>query len=363
MGAVALLALFSMAGALVIFSSDDDDAVNDTEDTTVEGAELDVTESGSFTGTDGNDTVSITSGVDDVTLDTGAGDDVVTGSDGFASDAINSTISTGAGDDFINLSLEFSTVAAGDGNDTVSVGGGGTDVYGGAGDDHITVSSGGVGMTAYGGDGNDTLQSGASSEPPFRSGNADNVTLFGGEGDDLIYLRGPSSSGTGFVEVGYGGAGDDTIVMSSVHPSEGTSYTEDGPIEASGGEGQDTFVIRTYDAILEDLDFLEDNGFDREISRDGIFTFELFEIEDFEPGVDVLSIEADAITDTGTLAAARLEETVNSRGDPLTELILTYENTAQQPVQVVVTLSDTTGVTWDDVEFVGEQTPILTPVA
>lgn len=361
MGALALLALFGVAGALVIFS-DDDDVATDTEDTTVEGAELDITESGSFTGTDGNDTVSITGGIDDVTLDTGAGDDLVTGLGGFASDASNSTVSTGAGDDVIELNLESSTVQGGDGNDTMNVVGTGSDVFGNAGNDFIEVSSGGDGMTAYGGDGNDTLQSGTPGDPPYRGG-FDNVTLNGGDGDDLIYLQGPGSSGAGFVEIGHGDAGNDTIIMTSVHPFDGGGYTDARSIVASGGEGQDMFVIRTHDAILEELDFVEDNGFTDEISRNGIFTFELFEIEDLEPGVDVLSIDADAITDTGTLAAARLEETVNSIGEPLTELILSYENTAQQPVQVVVTLDGATGVTWNDVEFVGAQTPIQTPVA
>lgn len=297
-----------------------------------------------------------------MTLETGEGDDAVTGLGGFSTDAFNSTITTGAGDDVIELNLDSSTVQGGDGNDTIIVVGAGSDVFGNAGDDFIEVSSGGDGMTAYGGEGNDTLQSGTPGDPPY-GGGFDNVTLNGGDGDDLIYLQGPGSSGAGFVEVGHGDAGNDTIVMTSVHASESFGYIDDRSIVASGGEGQDVFVIRTHDAILEELDFVEDNGFTDAISRDGIFTFELFEIEDFEPGVDVLSIDADAITDTGTLAAARLEETVDFRGNPLTELILTYENTAQQPVQVVVTLDDATGVTWDDVEFVGAQTPILTPVA
>jgi len=103
--------------------------------------------------------------------------------------------------------------------------------------------------------------------------------------------------------------------------------------------------------------------FDVDPESDEAVTSTAFNIGDFELGVDQLSVDADAVTDGGVLASARLEETTNSDGTSLTKLILAYENEAQQPIEVVVNLSGVTGMTWDDVEFLGDQVPVLTPVA
>ncbi|WP_299606021.1 hypothetical protein [uncultured Tateyamaria sp.] len=363
MGALALLALFGMAGALVVFSNDEDDDTTEPADDEVEGTELDISTSGSFTGTDGNDTVSITGGTNDVSLETGAGDDMILGSGTLAFDAFQASVSTGAGDDLIDLNLDSSSVHGGDGNDTITVRGAGSDVFGDAGDDLIDITSDGDVMNAYGGEGNDTLQSGPPGTAPYNSSASDNLNLYGGDGDDLIYVNGPSSSTTGFVEVGHGGAGNDTIVMTSVRAvsSEDPGLADD--IVASGGEGEDTFVIRTHETIATGSSMVVENVDQNGFPQGSNSRLGLFRIEDFENGVDTLSIDADAVTDSSTLAEARLEEVVNRSGTTDTQLILVYETADQQTEEITVTLSGATDVTWNDVEFVGDQVPALTPIA
>ncbi|GGX68944.1 hypothetical protein GCM10007385_42720 [Tateyamaria omphalii] len=363
MGALALFALFGLAGALVVFTNDDDDDTTEPADDTVEGRELDISTSGSFTGTDGNDTVSITGGGNDVSLETGAGDDTVLGSGTLAFDASQASVSTGAGDDLIDLNLDSSSVHGGEGNDTITVRGAGSDVFGDAGDDLIDIASEGDVMNAYGGEGNDTLQSGPPVTAPYSSSASDNLNLYGGDGDDLIYVNGPSSSTTGFIEVGHGGAGNDTIVMTSVRAVSSEDPGLNGPIIASGGEGEDTFVIRTHETITGSGSMVVENVGQTELPQDSNSRLGLFRIEDFESGVDTLSIDADAVADSSTLAEAHLEEVVNRSGATDTQLILVYETTDQQAEEIRVTLSGATGVTWNDVEFVGNQVPALTSIA
>ena len=67
------LALLGLTGALAIFSDDDDDAETGNGDDPVEGTKFDISESGSFSGTEGNDTVTISGDERGVSLDTGAG--------------------------------------------------------------------------------------------------------------------------------------------------------------------------------------------------------------------------------------------------------------------------------------------------
>ncbi|WP_299694648.1 hypothetical protein [uncultured Tateyamaria sp.] len=75
-----------------------------------------------------------------------------------------------------------------------------------------------------------------------------------------------------------------------------------GPINASAGEGQDTLIVRAHDAVIEAPDFFDVNGRLDGMSRGGVPAFAFFEIIEFEPGVDALSIEADAITADGRAA-------------------------------------------------------------
>lgn len=353
---LSILALIGVAFAIPIIdlslnSDNDKDASDD------EPIDLEISEDGTYLGTDGNDTVTVT---DDATidLDTGAGDDIIQNFETVGLALFDSTIDGGDGDDIIDVDADSSTIHGGDGNDTITVQGPGSEVFGDAGDDFIEVSSVGDNLYAYGGDGNDTLQS---LEPTGYSeyGLSDNVFLSGGAGDDVIQIYGPRDNGAGYVEVASGDAGDDTIIMTSqtATSEQGIGFSD---IIATGGEGEDIFVLQAHDNLLDEP--IEEGLNNGNLFRDGVVTDHLFTVTDFEPGVDQLSIEADAVTEGGVLASARLEENTDAEGNSLTELILTYENDAQQPVQVLVTLEGAAGVTWDDIEFDGDQVPVLTPL-
>ncbi|WP_299628044.1 hypothetical protein [uncultured Tateyamaria sp.] len=147
--------------------------------------------------------------------------------------------------------------------------------------------------------------------------------------------------------------------MTSNLTSDLTTNPYNGPLSASGGEGSDTFKIETQDVIFEELGPVEDPA---DAYHDGVLTAEAFDIWDFEPGVDQITVDADAVTEGGVLASARLDEGTDHKGDPLTEPVLTYENDTQQSIEVVVTLEGTTGVTWQDIEFIGDQVPELAAV-
>jgi Ca2+-binding RTX toxin-like protein len=111
----------------------------------------------------------------------------------------NDTMIGGTGND---------TIYAGDGNDIVSGGGGIDSIYGGLGDDSLTLQLGGGRLE--GGDGNDTLIAGT-------SGMIGNVTIIGGDGNDSI------TGGSHAVLID-GGIGNDTISLRS----SATVYAGDG---------------------------------------------------------------------------------------------------------------------------------------
>lgn len=137
------------------------------------------------TGTDSNDTITITKGkIKDVS--TGKGADTVT----ISSSANVATLSTGEGADTINISGgTVGTIDAGDGDDKITLSSSsGTKVDtidAGAGNDTITVESGASATTINLGAGDDTitLKSGAGI-----SGSGNGITINGGDGKDTLVL-------------------------------------------------------------------------------------------------------------------------------------------------------------------------------
>ncbi|MCZ8152029.1 MAG: Hint domain-containing protein [Rhodobacteraceae bacterium] len=138
---------------------------------------------------DGDDTVAGSAATGAVTLNTGAGNDVIatgSGNDSIVADTGNDSVQAGAGND---------TVAGGAGNDSLDGGAGADSLIGGAGND-----------TVAGGDGDDTLVGsagdrllGESGDDTFRfdptATGATTVTVIGGEtgedaGGDIISLQG-----------------------------------------------------------------------------------------------------------------------------------------------------------------------------
>jgi len=158
----------------------------------------------------------------------------------------NINVETGAGDDKVTLSVNPAaklggqtaaaetvfTVDAGDGNDTITLTGGGYKsalLEGGAGNDTIT-----------GGDLADILDGGSGDDLLF--GGAGNDTIYGGTGNDTI----TGGAGNDLID---GGEGTDTAVYAGNRSAYKVLRTEDGRYTVQhldGAEGTDTLVSVEY---------------------------------------------------------------------------------------------------------------------
>ena len=142
-----------------------------------------------------------------VVIDAGDGDDVVSTS--------NATIDAGSGDDAVMM--YGGQASGGDGNDTIDASGDGqATLLGEAGDDQLTI--GGVGSQAFGGAGNDVLSVNAG------------ATGFGGMGNDTLQI--------GEGGIGGGGEGDDLFNVYNFYDDE------EGPSTITGGAGADTINVQ-----------------------------------------------------------------------------------------------------------------------
>lgn len=192
----------------------------------------------------GNDTITVTvdrratvvlgDGVNALTL--GDGDHTVTGGDG--ADDITAgdgkvELNTAGGADEVTLGAGDHRVDTGAGNDTVSAGAsaGRSDFLAGDGDDVVTVTGGGENDIS-GGAGNDTLTGGAGED-----------RLFGGDGDDeLAALAGDDQllGGAGSDSLA-GGDGDDQLFASESGTTGGLGDAA-GANVLDGGGGKDYLV-------------------------------------------------------------------------------------------------------------------------
>ncbi|MEX0371349.1 MAG: calcium-binding protein [Tateyamaria sp.] len=216
-------------------------------------------------GGDGNDILIADHGA--TTLSGGNGDDTIEGvfaerDSGFSS--IDGTepavvIDGGAGDDVVRTSN--ATVDAGAGDDTVTLFGG--EARGGDGDDQIAAQGDGV-ATLFGDPGSDRLSVGGIGSQAF-----------GGLGDDFV------SVDTG--AVGYGDAGNDSLQLESGSAGIGgdgndiftvwNQFRDDaGPATVTGGAGADTIDARVWNAL---------NG-----EADDIY----LTVTDFDPAEDALMV-------------------------------------------------------------------------
>lgn len=310
-----------------------------------------VTSSSTVIGTDDDDRFELspdaTTGVTNLTLDAGDGDDVIdllepaddpdTGDQEF--NLFESEISGGAGDDVIELGANFSTVSGGEGNDTINVfNAGGAIILGGEGDDTI----GGTlfaqdSATIDGGAGNDLID----------ARDFQNVGITGGLGDDTILLSFSNEPGAGFAISSNGGEGDDTIIYDGMAVFESDFEAAQ---TTNGGSGADSFEIRFNEGIA----VLTDDA-------DGLDPVELevITIADFEPGTDMLQVEPFAANDGFTVGEARLEE---DAAEGITRLIIRFDSDTQ-PVRDAVIEIGALGLDWDDVTFAGDEVPDLIPLA
>ena len=153
----------------------------------ITGTLVDVTDGGThavtFTGVEnftittgsGNDTITVGDGSN--VLTTGLGDDTITAGNG------PNIIDGGANNDTITAGSGVNTIQGGLGNDTIIAGDGGNSINGGDGDDGITTGSGNDVVVA--GLGNDTVITGAGADVTTVNGGIDTVDS-GSENDRLI---------------------------------------------------------------------------------------------------------------------------------------------------------------------------------
>jgi Ca2+-binding RTX toxin-like protein len=235
--------------------------------------------------TSGGNVLTINADIHVITLDLGAGDDVVTvgdlsgvaqtvltinGGDGndtldasagilgdvrlrLNGDAGNDRITGSANDDTIDGGAGRDTLLGGAGNDVIFGGADNDAINGGAGDDSITGDDGND--TLAGGDGNDTLRGGLGNDSLTGQAGADSIdgaegrdTLLGGDGDDSL----DGGGGRDFLSGGNGndtldgGRNDDTIFgdagADSIRGNHGNDSIDAGAGNdtVNGGDGNDT---------------------------------------------------------------------------------------------------------------------------
>jgi serralysin len=168
-------------------------------------------------------------------LQTGSGNDTVTGND------TGNWIRTGGGNDTVEGKGGQDTISGGNGKDTLAGGGGKDTLSGGGGEDTLsggngndTLSGDGGKDTLSGGGGEDTLSGGGGKDTLSGGGGKD--TLTGGAGSDTL------TGGNGNDTLS-GGNGNDTITFSA------------GNDTAWGGSDADTFIFGKNDGndTIEDF--------------------------------------------------------------------------------------------------------------
>ena len=137
---------------------------------------------------DGNDTLTVGSGIFGVFCESGLGNDTLTGGDG------NDTLTGGGGKDLLNGGAGDDRLNGLTSADKLFGGGGNDRLYGGDGND--TLDGGGGVDRLFGENDDDSMVGGSSNDKLY--GGAGNDTLNGGKGSDL--LVGDDGTDTGFID-------------------------------------------------------------------------------------------------------------------------------------------------------------------
>lgn len=234
-----------------------------------------------LTGTDGDDIIQGQRGND---LFAGlSGDDSLSGNSG--NDTLNGgggkdSLSGGADNDLLLGARGADSLLAGAGNDTLRGDGGADTLQGGQDNDHL--DGGKKNDLLRGGNGADTLMGGNGADTLTGGDNQDR--LHGGNGHDVLY----GSSGPDQL---LGGVGNDTLVAQ-------------GDDEATGGTGEDVFVLTQGTGTIIVLDFTP--GVDK-LSLDGLDVSDLsFEDDKIFYNFDLLAtltgVETSTLTEADFLA-------------------------------------------------------------
>lgn len=318
-------------GLLLIDNDNSDPVTTDGTDPDEPVGAFQIHDDGSVVGTDGNDSLGLsdlTDGAFDLMVSAGGGDDLIDLSD------------PSAGGDLTASPIVADEIGGGDGNDTIVANVWEGQISGGDGDDQIRVGSADTnGLVVDGGQGDDLIDGLA----------VEDGRLLGGEGNDTIIAKGfGDTAGTGYVSQADGGVGADHIIYHI--ESDFGDHGFDG-MEASGGAGADRFEVHVNEGELQVPK-------DPEVNRNSHLTIvdpntwqlDTLVIEDFEPGVDTLSLEVATLNDTYELTSVELE---SLEDEDMSCVMLTYES-ASEPTRIVNINLGAAGVSWDYVELAGE---------
>lgn len=202
-----LVLLLVLGGALALGGGGGDDG-DGSEDGAPDGA-----------------TTSTSSDVVDLTIAATAGDAFIQGK---------------GGDDQIDLLSDHVLVDALQGDDTITVTGTVTDIFAGEGDDVVDASASAGDFTAIaGGDGADTITGTNQDDVIHADGpNSARASQVNGDHPFDVAFEGNMSSDDGDADVINGLGGDDVLIFGAGD-------------QASGGEGNDTYVIADLEAVYE----------------------------------------------------------------------------------------------------------------
>ncbi|MEP5154961.1 hypothetical protein [Planktotalea sp.] len=338
-----------------------DDAASEEENTSIEDSlrAFGVTSDEEVTGTDDADVFFLEPDPEEVessygrivvsnaTVEGGAGDDIMfLHKTGAVFSYGGGSISGGDGDDSILVSGVDVLIDGGAGNDVIETPADGriwsSTILGGEGDDQIDVSfqdGDGFGLID-GGAGNDYID--------VRDSSNGNVIPLGGEGNDTIHVGDDLHwGGTGYTTGGNGGAGDDVLIQDLnirelLEPL--SSWTN--PMVMTGGEGADTFQLTT---VTSSGAYESDSE---------VRSTEAMRVTDFEVGIDMIVFDLSSAT-SGVYSVNEAEMSEDATtGQTTISVLLESDNATDQELIITV---NATGLTWDDVSFVGA-TPTLDPV-
>jgi Ca2+-binding RTX toxin-like protein len=184
-----------------------------------------------------------------LTVDSGEGDDILTGSAGeetLNGGSGNDVINGGGGNDVLNGNDGDDTLNGGDGNDVLDGGNGNDLLSGGIGND--TLNGGQNNDTLNGEDGNDSLD-GEQGADVLNGGDGADI-MFGGDGNDRI------SGGLG-ADFAHGGADNDRISGDggddTIRGGDGNDEIDagDGDDVVNGGDGNDVISGKTGNDLLD----------------------------------------------------------------------------------------------------------------
>lgn len=278
-----------------------------------------------ITGTDGDDLFlddPSETGAFEETLLGGEGDDTILLERGFGADGVIGALIDGEAGEHVGLNCIVSVasfVSGGAGNDVMTVDGGASDptrIEGNAGDDII--------------DARGSL----------------NVAVLGGTGDDQLFTDGRVPLGTGYTMSSDGGAGDDLLRHEITTFPPALDESQYGPTSLTGGEGADQFevVLGGGGGV-----FSEDPG-----DPDSVTVFYV-DITDFERGTDTIVVEVGNVSSSYTPTVAELEEDTGA-GTTTLSVLLEGTSLPDQNIQIRI---GATGLTFDDITFVGDPLPTL----